>query len=227
MSTGWRTASPPPTPPHSIEEEFIQKRRQRLSLILEDKDKLKIWVQFSLIFNSSWWKIASAARNFINYVPQAAAMTFAFFLYLSFFYADHKNMFCVKWTRFVVVFLGDEFCGDGNHSPACPDLVADFIPPALEVLSQVYLAHVHAAHVTLRAHTFTLLTCTLPTCTLHMCPLHTCILHTCILYTCKLNTCTMYILHVHAAHVHSFKTDIFLLFVLWKLNYLNYENSKR
>ena len=206
----------------TIEEgNLIREGKSRRCCLGDRTDSIHPILHIILVKNSK------RGKEFYQLCPPGSSDDLCFFLYLSFFYADHKNMFCVKWTRFVVVFLGDEFCGDGNHSPACPDLVADFIPPALEVLSQVYLAHVHAAHVTLRAHTFTLLTCTLPTCTLHMCPLHTCILHTCILYTCKLNTCTMYILHVHAAHVHSFKTDIFLLFVLWKLYYLNYENSKR
>ena len=31
----------------------------------------------SAYFKSLWWKIASAARNSINFVPQTAAMTFA------------------------------------------------------------------------------------------------------------------------------------------------------
>ena len=31
-----------------------------------------------LFFQSSWWKIASVARNLINSVPQTAATTFAF-----------------------------------------------------------------------------------------------------------------------------------------------------
>ena len=37
-----------------------------------------VLVQFIIVFKSSWWKITSATRNWINSAPQAAAMTFAF-----------------------------------------------------------------------------------------------------------------------------------------------------
>ena len=42
-----------------------------------NQDELKNRVKFSLFFNSSWCKIASAARNLINSVPQEATTTSA------------------------------------------------------------------------------------------------------------------------------------------------------
>ena len=45
----------------------------------------KGWIHFFLQ-NCPWCKIASAARNWINPVPQTAAMKFVFFLSLSYFY---------------------------------------------------------------------------------------------------------------------------------------------
>ena len=65
----------------------IQKRRQRSSLHLVLQIVL---VQISLFFKSSWFKIASAARNWSSFVPQEAATTFAFF-----FCINPSSMFCV------------------------------------------------------------------------------------------------------------------------------------
>ena len=65
----------------------IQKRRQRSSLHLVLQIVL---TQISLFFKSSWFKIASAARNWSSFVPQEAATTFAFF-----FCINPSSMFCV------------------------------------------------------------------------------------------------------------------------------------
>ena len=42
------------------------------------QDDLKKRLNSSYSLKLSWWKIAGAARNWINYVPQTAATTFAF-----------------------------------------------------------------------------------------------------------------------------------------------------
>ena len=55
------------------------------ALAILHPDKLKNRLICTLFFNSSWCKIASAARNQSNSVLQEAATTFAFLLYLSFF----------------------------------------------------------------------------------------------------------------------------------------------
>ena len=73
---------------------FHHRRRQRSSLLLGVQNWFNflplysyfapctiIWKkeEFTLIFKSSWCKIDSATRNWINSVPQAAATTFAYF----------------------------------------------------------------------------------------------------------------------------------------------------
>ena len=68
----------------SIEEGFIQKRRQRSSLLFGGHNLFNSLLhltilhqnEFILFFKSSWCKIASAART--NSVPQITASTFAF-----------------------------------------------------------------------------------------------------------------------------------------------------
>ena len=47
-------------------------RTKRRRIYTEEYD------EFILFFISSWWKIAKAARNWIDYVSQTAATTFAF-----------------------------------------------------------------------------------------------------------------------------------------------------
>ena len=54
-----------------------------------------VLVQISLFFISSWCKIASAARNLSNSIPQEAATTFAFHQVISFCYVYLQ----VSWVR--------------------------------------------------------------------------------------------------------------------------------
>ena len=87
---------------HTVEEWFIQQRRQRSSLLRRgrfasilfcasyfapgrfeeqadfNQDELKNRVKISLLFNSSWWKIASPAKNGNNFAPEEAATNFVF-----------------------------------------------------------------------------------------------------------------------------------------------------
>ena len=57
-------------------------------------------VQFIQFFQSSWCKIASAARNWINYFPQTAVTTFAFssvFILLLWHLAIPDSIFLSMW----------------------------------------------------------------------------------------------------------------------------------
>ena len=72
-----------------------------------------------LVFKYSWYKIASAARNWINCVPQVAATTFAF-----------SSIFVLLlWCPPMTHVWGSYPGGHSHPPPACPRLTPPYTPP--------------------------------------------------------------------------------------------------